>query len=290
MIFGSPIKLYVQTSKEDYYSGEPLNYNVIVDLKKPRDIKEIKVRLEAKLTGKARCWYRELGNEDEEYVRETFYTIELLSITKSIPVNTRLPKGRHLFNGTIIIPPDAPPTGRSGVFDVAWSLTATIPGFFRRIQDTRNIRVYGWDRPGPEASVNNSSGNLRVHAIIPSYIPRGVSFPIRLDLAAISEPFQCSKITIKLVHELYVRVEDIDTSAEQCEHISYTREYLEQKIAENVMLVPGQYLRFPLTLTIPHSTEPSFKRGLAFSEWKLQIHCSKGVFRGEETSIKLNVI
>ncbi len=294
MIFGSPIKLYIQTEKDSYYLGEPVNYNVIVDLKKPRDVKYLKVVLEAVIYGKTTCTYREIGDEEEyeTYTAETKFSIPIKSIEQELLRNTKLPAGRHVFPGTIILPLDAPSTGSYGVFNTVWTITAIAPGRLGSTRASKQLTVYPWNNPGPETTVKGSSDNLYAIAKLPEYIPRGTVFPVNVSLYAKSSPIKCDKIETKIIHEVYISENTISATAidvKECYNINYKKEYSNIKIADNAVIVPNQALTIPLTLSIPHNDLPSFNRGFDYSKWMLVLECKRGIVRREKITFKLNV-
>ncbi len=295
MIFGSPLKLYIQTDKDSYYLGEPVNYNVILELKKPRDIKYLRVLLEVVLHGKTTCTYRETSGEDENdtYTMETEFTIPLKTIEQKLLENARLGAGRHVIPGTLILPPDLPASSTHGVFSIVWTLTAIAPGRLGSKRVSKQLIVYPWDKPGPETIVEKDSKNIHVTARIPAYVPRGTRFPVNISIYAKNSPVKCNSIEAKIVNNVYISASTTSTrarvSVEECYNVSYKREYSNIKIAENVVIAPNQAISLPLTLSIPYEGVPSFNRGFDYSEWTLVITCKKGIMSRENIEFKLNV-
>ncbi len=293
MIFGSPIKIYLQVDKERLYPGDLLNYSVIVDLKKSKEIKDINVILRAVASSKTICYYREEGySGDEDYTssyKEVTYSISLVSLDQKIPVNTKLNPGRHVFNGVIHIPLNAPTSGKAGIFDIVWSITASVRSFLRTAKDTKIIYVYPPPTPAPQVSTVKRAKGIEVKASLPAFVSRGTTFPLEIHLGALNKPVNCNKIDVKLVHKLYVSESTIDSSAEQCNYPNINKEYYKKTIANNVLLYPGQPIALKTKIPIPKDAEPSFNDGFNYSTWEVQIRCSKGLLSGETVSLDIDV-
>ncbi len=292
MIFGPAFKLDIIPLKQEYSYDEPVEYKVILEVKKDKEIKQLKTRLHAYVVGRTVCWYKERdeeGNESEE-PRDRDYYFFLKDHEEILLEKTKPGKGKHEF--IVKTPPliGIPVPGDYGAYRVEWKIESEIPGFLRRTKAEKTVNIKRPSLPGPVEEAKYSGDDLLVIAKIPRYIPLGGFSKIHLQFFSRRGELDCKEIQVELINKLYIRERDIDPSAEQCKEPKHEKTHKSIVVAKDIKLTENTPFNIEIELEIPPNGYPSFKHHDSGSEWILRISYKKGFLRSSKVEIPITVI
>ncbi len=293
MVFGflkPSYKLEIQPGRVP--STGPVEYTVLLDVLKPKEIKKLQASFKVVLEGQTRCEFREEDEEGEETTesRIEHYEFTLAKKGKVLLEKTSPGKGRHTYHVSIPLDKPLPLPGSYRYYSIKWIVQAEIPGLLRPTKATRELIVAAPDKPGDTQTTTVYLSDVKVEAEVPSYTPRGVPFQVKIRLTPTKDSVECKKITAVLANRIYTSRWDISSSAERCDTIQEAREYQKENLGENIKLNPGETYEATLTFTVPASESPSFSYQSSYSQWKIVLSCSKGMLRGDKAEIPITVL
>ncbi len=289
MLFGSAYKLEIIPGKHEFSYEEPIRYKVVLDMKKDKEIRQLKTDVSVIVKGSTTCWYEESEEETEE-AREAFFKFTYVKHEEKLLEHAKPGKGRHEFE--IKAPPltGMPVPGNYGLFDVEWRIRAEIPGFPRKTSAEKTIRVRKPGKPGSTEKIEARTSEARAIIILPRYVPLGSSFRVGIELHPLSRQLECKELTLKLHSSLRVLKENIDPSAKNCSEPKHEETHESIKLAENLTITDNKPFIKELTLKIPAKGHPSFKHYRSGSEWKIILECKKGLLRTTKIEIPITII
>ncbi len=294
MLFGSilrnPVKLFLMVDKASYAPGESLTYKVRVDAAKDVDLKELKVELVGILKGKTTCWYRE-SEDGEEYSREADFSITLFSEEQVLISNTRIRKGSYVYSGGLDIPLDAPHSGTREMLGVEWYLRAKARRTLRSQQTERRVIISNNHILGPITAKRFRLGDKSATVLLPEHLRPGTAVGgiLQLGIEGGSRSDHCNELMIEVINNVRIDKNTIDTNAENCNYINFTKTSDKKVIAKNITLAPQTKHEIPFEINIPEGAIPSFSTGISYSKWLLKITCKRGLMKKDEFSIPIKV-
>lgn len=270
----------------------PVEYDVVLNVLKPKEIKKLRTRLKIVVEGRSKCEYRE---EDEEGRETTEYRMEDYEFTlaKSEEVlleKSTLEKGVHTFHVSIPLSNPMPLPGAYRHYSIRWIAEAEIPGLLKSAKATADLAVRPPDNHGDMETRTVYMGDVKVEAEVPSYVVRGAYFPVKIRLTPTKGQVECKRTTIILENKTYTSWRDISLTAETCDTISETRELHKETIGENIKLDTERPLETTVSLNVPPSETPGFNYQASYSQWKIVVSCSKGMLREDRAEIPLTII
>ena len=293
MVFGFLKPSYkLEIQPEQVPPTGPVNYTVVLDVLKPKEIKKLHTSFKVVLEGQTRCDFREKDEEGEETTesRVEYYGFTLTRKEKVLLEKTSPGKGRYTYQVSIPLDKPLPLPGSYRYYNIKWIVQAEIPGLLRSTKATRELIVTPPGGPGEAQTTTVYLGDIKVEAEVPSYTPRGVPFQVKIRLEPTKESVECKKITAVLANKIYTSKWDISPSAERCDTIQESREYQKETLGENIKLNPGEQYEATLSFTVPASESPSFSYQSSYSQWKIILSCSKGILKEDKTEIPIIVV
>ncbi len=291
MLFGPSFKLDIATGKDVFLYEEPIEYKVILDVKKSKEIKQLKTRFDVVLEGTTTCWYEEYGEDEErEYSRPEIFWFTLTRHEEKLLEKTKPDKGRQEFTVSVPPPIGMPLPGDYKIFKIEWKITAEIPGLLRKTKTEKKLTIKRPEKPGPKETYNKSLEGLKVAANIPKYIPLGSEFSLDLEISPETGEIECKELSITLVNSLRIPREDIDPSAKDCKEFKYEKIYKEMTLGKNLRMRETEPFKETITLSIPADAYPSFNHSRSYSIWKINVSCKKGFMKSTKIEIPLVIV
>ena len=293
MVFGFLKPSYkLEIQPEQVPPTGPVEYTVVLDVLKPKEIKKLRASFKVVLEGQTRCEFRE---EDEEGEETTESRIEQLEFTlakkEKVLLEKTLPgKGRHTYQVSFPLDKPLPMPGSYRYYSIKWIVQAEIPGLLRSTKATRELNVTPPGGPGEVQSTTVYLGDIKVEAEVPSYTPRGVPFQVKIRLTSTKDSAECKKITATLANKIYTSKWDISPRAEECDRIQESREYGKETLWENIKITPGESYEATASFTVPQGESPSFSYQSSYSQWKIVLSCNKGMLREDKAEVPITVL
>ena len=292
MVFGflrPPVSLLVEPVEASPVG--PVRLRVVVDARKPVELRRLRAGLLVTLEGRARCEVTEEGEEGEEtYTRVEDYSLRLAGLEREILRGARLGRGRREYTVTLSPERPLPPPGDYGAFRVRWRAWAEAPGRLRAVKATAPVEPGPAPGEGPRLAEKARLAGGLLEASVPGYAVRGRPFRVGLRLSALSGPVECRGLQASLRSETVIDGDDIAGPGEDCDTRSESRLHGEWRLADRLSLAPGEAYEAGLIVVAPAGAPPSFDRGDTFNRWFLRVSCRKGLLGGDEALVPLTVI
>ncbi len=269
-----------------------VNYIVVLDVQKSKEIKKLETSFVVFLEGKTRCEYTEEDSEGEETSMSRIepFRFTLYRREKVLSEKASLDKGSYKYEVSFPVEKPLPLPGEYKQYAIRWIARAEIPGLVRSTKAEYELEVVPPREHGPAKKSTVYLGDIRVEAEIPSYIVRGRPFPIKLMLTTEKEKVECKSINAVMAYKTYISWRDVSPSADSCDIISHGQELEKKKITNHTTITRDTSLKLDLQLEIPKDKPPTFNYGSSYTNWTIKLLCDKGFLRTDKGELSITVL